>query len=246
MTGRTNTGGGISGGVKGAIIGVTYPEGASVSVTNGAKTYTAKDTDGNTAFSVEAGTWEVRATLGEESASKSVTVAEGDFTSVELNFWDGTLFENGNSYDAYTGGWAARAWKAENAWNASAPTMSIVSDGSSDDGTMNIKQTGATLSGVVEVLKDVDLTEWTSFNVEVSKVKSSGGLLSLAAVARDAALFWTNAAANSESSNPIATGILSVDISNVNGSHDLVVGLKTGISSQSGTTNIYISKIWLE
>lgn len=84
----TRRGGGASvdGGVKGAVIGVTFPEGATVSVSNGTKTYTSKDTDGNTAFSVEAGTWTVTAALGEDSDSKEVTVKEGDFVTVEIIF----------------------------------------------------------------------------------------------------------------------------------------------------------------
>lgn len=84
----TRRGGGASvdGGVKGAVIGVTFPEGATVSVSNGTKTYTSKDTDGNTAFSVEAGTWTVTAALGEDSDSKEVTVEEGNFVTVEIIF----------------------------------------------------------------------------------------------------------------------------------------------------------------
>ena len=226
-----------------AVIGVEYPEWSTCTCTHTStgKVLTAKDTSGRWLFSIsEEGEWVVAVNNGTAEATKAVTVEKGKVYELKLSFWDGTLFENGNSYEAYTGGWAARAWKAENAWTAKSPTMTIETDG-----TMNIKQSGATISGVVEVLKDVDLTGWTSFNVEVSKVQSSGGMLSLAAVARDATLFWTNAAAKNESSNPITAKTYSVDISSVNGNYDLVVGLKTGISSQTGTTNIDISKIWL-
>lgn len=91
-------GGAASGGVKGAVIGVIFPEGATVSVSNGTKTYTAKDTDGNTAFSVEAGTWTVTAALGEDSDEKEVTVREGDFVTVELKFFSGLVYDNGKDY----------------------------------------------------------------------------------------------------------------------------------------------------
>lgn len=87
MIGRTNTGGGgAAGAIKKGTIVVSYPVGSECTVTNGTKTYKALDTSGAAAFAVDAGTWTVTAVDGEESASKEVTVAEGDFAEVELSF----------------------------------------------------------------------------------------------------------------------------------------------------------------
>ena len=95
-------GGSTAGSVGGAVIGVIFPEGATVSVSNGTKTYTGKDTDGNTAFAVEAGAWTVAAEQGEDSASKEVTVNEGDFVSVELSFFTGRIYDRGSDYVGLT------------------------------------------------------------------------------------------------------------------------------------------------
>lgn len=237
---RGGGGGGSLGAQKKATIVVAYPSGSDCTVTGNGKTYSALDTSGAAAFVVDAGTWTVNATKGSDAKSQSVTVTAGGWVEVNLSFWDGTLFENGNTYDAHTGGWQVRAWKSESAWGTvKAPTMSI-----QEDGTMYIYQSGANTTGAVEIIKDIDLTAWNSFNVTVSKSSSSNSILSLSAVDRDAELWWTNGAAKKDVT-AISTGTYSVDLSGVSGSYDLVVGCKTGVSSQTGTFKVYISKIWL-
>ena len=69
---------------KGTIV-VTYPAGATCTVTNGSQTYTALDTSGAAAFIVEPGTWTVKAVQG-NTISKSVTVTAGGWKEVELSF----------------------------------------------------------------------------------------------------------------------------------------------------------------
>ena len=235
--------------VFGAIV-VDFPAGSTCTCSNGTTTYTAGSTGGNWVFTVpSAGTWTVTATKGTETNSKAVSITtQGQGIAITISFWDGTLFDNGNSYEAYTGGWSARAWKAENAWTADAPTI----NGNASymvDGMMLIQESGTTKSGVVETLQDVDLTDWNTFNVTVASnylySSGSGARFSLVAVPRTATLWWTNAAAKTESTSTIAAGTYSLDISAVSGSYDLVLGLKTGISSQSGNVRFNISKIWL-
>jgi hypothetical protein len=81
MWGETNA---KSGGRLTAIISVTYPEGSVCTVTNGDKTYQAKDTSGNALFNVAAGEWTVSCTDGEDTASEDVTAEAGKAAVVEL------------------------------------------------------------------------------------------------------------------------------------------------------------------
>lgn len=80
-----------------AAIGVTYPEGSTVTCTNGAKTLTAKTTTGQWLFAIpEAGTWTVTATDGTNSKSQSVSITtEGQLESVELSY-EHILFKAGS------------------------------------------------------------------------------------------------------------------------------------------------------
>ena len=73
MIGITNVGGG--GGMAYAYIGVVYDAGATVTCTDGNKTYRAKDTSGLYVFPVPyAATWVVTATNGTDVASESVVI----------------------------------------------------------------------------------------------------------------------------------------------------------------------------
>ena len=79
-----------------AVIGVTYPSGATCTCTNGSKTLTAKDTTGKALFVIpSAGTWTVKAVKGSKSKSKAVSItAEGQVKTVTLAY-ELVLFNNG-------------------------------------------------------------------------------------------------------------------------------------------------------
>lgn len=89
-----------------AVIGVTYPSGATCTCTNGNKTLTAKDTTGKALFVIpSSGTWTVKAVKGSKSTSKAVSItAEGQIETVTLIF-DLILFDGGDN-TSVTGGWA--------------------------------------------------------------------------------------------------------------------------------------------
>ena len=89
-----------------AVIGVTYPSGATCTCTNGSKTLTAKDTTGKALFVIpSAGTWTVKAVKGSKSTSKAVSITtEGQVETVTLIF-DLILFDGGDN-TSVTGGWA--------------------------------------------------------------------------------------------------------------------------------------------
>ena len=84
-----------------AVIGVTYPSGATCTCTNGSKTLTAKDTTGKALFVIpSAGTWTVKAVKGSQSASKAVSItAEGQIATVTLTYRL-YIFKNGSGLTA--------------------------------------------------------------------------------------------------------------------------------------------------
>lgn len=71
-----------------AVIGVTYPSGATCTCTNGSKTLKAKDTTGKALFVIpSAGTWMVKAVKGSQSTSKTVSItAERQVATVVLAY----------------------------------------------------------------------------------------------------------------------------------------------------------------
>ena len=90
-----------------AAIGVSYPEGSTCTCTDGAKTLKLKNTSGQGIFLIPyAATWAVTATDGTNTKSQSVEItSEGQSISVNIVYWDGTIYDSGNEYTAQTGGW---------------------------------------------------------------------------------------------------------------------------------------------
>ena len=84
-----------------AVIGVTYPSGATCTCTNGSKTLTAKDTTGKALFVIpSAGTWTVKAVKGSKSKSKAVSItAEGQLATVTLTY-ELYIFKSGSGLTA--------------------------------------------------------------------------------------------------------------------------------------------------
>ena len=84
-----------------AVIGVTYPSGATCTCTNGSKTLTAKDTTGKALFVIpSAGTWTVKAVSGSKSTSKMVSItAEGQAATVTL-IYELYIFKSGSGLTA--------------------------------------------------------------------------------------------------------------------------------------------------
>lgn len=92
-----------------AVIGVTYPSGATCTCSNGSVTLTAKDTTGKALFVIPyAGTWTVKAVSGNKSKSKAVSItAEGQVEIVTLMF-ETILWEAGSDQNtSLTGGFTA-------------------------------------------------------------------------------------------------------------------------------------------
>lgn len=173
------SGGGQSDGpVEAGTIVVTYPSGATCTVTNGEKTYTALDTSGAAAFVVEPGTWTVMAEQGSDSNSKSVTVTAGGWVEVELNFWNNELYTPGNQWTNVTGGWQVIPVKT---WTAGAvATVYALEESAEEIGVRwTANGSGATSKGVVLMPKNkIDLAGVNAINVKLgSQENLSGGLI---------------------------------------------------------------------
>ena len=94
-----------------ATIAVTYPEGSTLTCSDGTTTLTATTTTGSYTFTVpNTGTWTVSCTDGNDTASQAVSItADGVSVSVTLTYFDGYLFNYGSVNEQVTGGWGSRA-----------------------------------------------------------------------------------------------------------------------------------------
>ena len=139
-----------------AAIGVTYPAGSAVTCTNGSRTFKAKTTTGQWVFAVpEAGTWTVTATDGTQSASQSLSIsAEGQFESVELMYWDGTLYDAGNEYESITGGW------------------SVAGTASKEAAYLDVYVAPRGYNGAAYTNNAIDLTDWSTLSFTIQGVNN--------------------------------------------------------------------------
>lgn len=94
-----------------ATISITYPSGATCTVTNYKKTWTAPNTTGSWTFKAhEVGYYTVKAVSGSNNTSQVVSITtDGQTQTVELVFWDGTIYDKGDEYTDHTGGWTLYA-----------------------------------------------------------------------------------------------------------------------------------------
>lgn len=151
-----------------AAIAVTYPAGSTVTVSDGKITYTAPNTNGAALFIIPyAATWIVTATDGTNTESETVEITtEGQSVSVELSYWDGTLFDNGL---VYVNGKPIEWWQN--------PNISIY--GAANTNTLVI---GDTIAGTVtnspqrsyaaSLKEPIDLSKWNTLSVKMNKVGS--------------------------------------------------------------------------
>lgn len=78
-----------------AAIGVTYPEGSTLTCTDGTKTLKAKTTTGQWVFSIPCtGTWTVTATDGTNTKSRSVEITEESQVEILELFYELVLFDS--------------------------------------------------------------------------------------------------------------------------------------------------------
>lgn len=98
---------GASGGLKPELT-VTAPAGSTIDLLqNGiiTDTYTLGASETEHTFIVELGTYTVRGTLGTDAKSKDVLIDTVGQYDVKISYFNGMLYDNGNEYEIYTGGW---------------------------------------------------------------------------------------------------------------------------------------------
>lgn len=206
-----------------AAIGVTYPEGSTVTCTNGTKTLTAKTTSGQWVFAIpEAGTWTVTATDGTNSQSQSVSItAEGQFESVELTY-ELVLFDCG----------AVEPWTARQA----GPTASVGT-------TLEVVAQDPTFDVVssITTTNKIDVTKYNTLFFDVTTVDSKRASVGLTAVT-SGMIDGGGAIVSAEAYTKVSeTGVASVDVSEMTGEY--YVYMATGGHSEA---TFIAKKVWLE
>ena len=170
MIGRTNVGGGGGAGNTIGYIGVVYPAGSIVTCTKGTKTLTAKDTSGLYVFFIpEVGVWTVTSTDGVNTFTQDVEITTmWQNVVVNVSYWDGELFYNGNQYTNITGGWAYNGNFTYNSTYRTAANEATISD------TIRIYHPGNNKCCVVTTGQAIDFTDVESITVTVENSTIAG------------------------------------------------------------------------
>ena len=190
-----------------ATINVTYPEGSTCTATDGVTTLTAPDTSGVWVCVVpNAGIWTVTCPV---SPSKTVTITEnGKTTSVALGLY---LYNNGNEFESYTGGWATDGYKTGYPWPYKATKYDdyiaiafVGGQGVGGIGTVNKISFGdyATLKAIVAPTQKMTLKVLSA----QSPVDNNGKIVAKAEVAASA-----DQTTMALSVNAIETGYVAID-----------------------------------
>ena len=214
----TGTGGFIS---IYSLIAVTYPSGSIC--TCGGKT--ADDTSGYALFNVKPGTYTVECHTSDNSKSKStsVTVTDsnaGKVINVALSF---TLYlrRGIDDCDADTGGWIseARPW-GENVAGAGAPIVD-------KSNTWLILTQNYAKGGIYRTVNKIDLSQYNTLVVElaVSATDSHPEYFTFGVWPELATYYKYNLAKYWNPTDNIGSTVISIDISNLNGSYYVGYGL---------------------
>ena len=216
-----------------AVIGVTYPSGATCTCTNGSKTLTAKDTTGKALFVIpSAGTWTVKAVKGSKSKSKAVSItAEGQVATVTLTY-ELVLFNNGVV--------SGYAWGSS---NNNGYGDGKVSNGliylygyTWDNGTAN--QPGW---GEIGISSAIGLSDYSTLKVRLKKINSADGTAKIQV--------GTTALGDNTATKTVtltAGTTTSLDISSITGSKYISLYAKSNTGTYGDMIKAYFDKVWLE
>ena len=217
MVGKTN----VAGARLRSVIAVTYPKGSVCTCSNGTKTLKARDTSGKALFNVFTGTWTVTATDGSKTASKAVTITDAvQAVNVALSFIL-YLRKGIDDCDADTGGWIseARAW-GENVPSAGAPIVD-------KSNTWIVLTQNYGKGGLYRTVNKIDLSQYNTLVVElaVSATDSHPEYFTFGIWSELGTYFRYNLAAYWNPTDNIGSTLISIDISNLNGSYYVGYGL---------------------
>ena len=217
-----------------AVIGVTYPSGATCTCTNGSKTLKAKDTSGKAMFIIpSAGTWTVKAVKGNQSTSKTVSItAEGQVKTVTLMF-EKILFDNG-----VIGG---IKWDASTVDDATYCTNTVsdvihLSGMVYDNGSVLVAP--AATRGISSA---IDLTNYNKVNVRLKQVLNTTGTATI--------YVGTSALENQTATANItltAGKTSSLNISSVTGSKYISIYVCPTGGTNANSIDVKFDQVWLE
>lgn len=151
-----------------------------------------------------------------------------------VDWWKGELYMNGTEYERVTGGWQGRAWSYNlDEWAAVAPTIRKDPD--------RITATITTGSGVLETVKDVDVTNYNYLCFKYSAFGTCDRVAML--IDRSLPTCRDVLAYKYEMIGPNGYE-KKIDISKVSGFVDIIISLNNSYDAdQSGIT---ITEMWLE
>lgn len=227
-----------------APISVIYPEGSTCTATDGTTTLVAPDTTGIWECVVpNTGTWTITATDGENAKSKTVEITDdGQTASVYITYWDGVLYDRGDTRDEVTGGWGAYAYSPYSINNVDilyGTVPNIVIQGTMMNITVPLSDNlnGEACGGSVFVENPIDLTPYSKIAVEYA---TTAGEIYIGVADKKSVLYKMNAFKSIYSTFPWIVAS-ELDISSVNGEQYIVfLGVAT-----SGAARVQLSKVYL-
>lgn len=217
-----------------AVIGVTYPSGATCTCTNGSKTLTAKDTTGKALFVIPfAGTWTVKAVKGSKSKSKAVSItAKGQVATVTLSY-DLVLFNNG-----VVSGYAWNSSNFDSGYgDAKVSNGLIYLYGYTWDNNISL-QPGW---GEIGISSAIDLSDYSTLKVRLKKIDSADGTAKIQV--------GTTALGDNTATKTVtltAGTTTSLDISSITGSKYISLYAKSNTGAYGNMIKAYFDKVWLE
>lgn len=220
-----------------ATINITYPAGSTCTCSDGSTVFTAPDTSGTWVCIVpNTGTWTVSCTDGIDTTSETMEItSDGQSKDVELSYWDGELFVNGNQFTNITGGWDGSGWTHVNSYT----------DGKVK-GAKSIDSTGMTISNDYEedtlfgvfTGNKIDLSNYSKLVVTVGSSNATDFFL----IVND-----EKKASSDFTGSPVVayislhSGINTLDISKINSGY-----IAAYLWSNGGTFTAIITNIHLE
>ena len=155
-----------------------------------------------------------------------------------VSWYNGELYDSGNTYDSITGGWHTAWWKMYDSENYVAPTLSL------NNGNMTITKSASASAetGSVKTVNKIDLAKYSTVTFTFSAVTGPDAHAIVVFVTDDMGKTYVQSPAYTKVSKSGAQTV-AVNIESLSGSY--YVGI--GISTYNGTygINLVVTKVQL-
>ena len=213
-----------------ATIKVTYPSGSTCTCSKNGKTFTAPNTSGSYTFTVDStGTWIVSCTDGRNTKSLAISISSNGESKAATLVYEQYLYNNGDEFSSITGGWViSKAWGSSYAGNGTlykdSSTLRVVLPSNASD--------------FLRTSEKIDLTPYSKISFKYKK-NSTGTHVHLCAATGITEGQWglTTLVATSDFTDN--SGEFSIDISKINRSCYVGVGMDIGYGSSEDSIIIY-------